>query len=133
MKITESQEVLTNLITSSFKSPDLFFYCQALDANLLDDRGDIIGPILTELINSSNGSPIFKAFSKKQITTKINQLLNNKELTRFIPSVHKNSIFNSPTLASDDLSKLIANGIPVKKLKELMSIQKKLDDRFGGN
>jgi hypothetical protein len=144
LKIAQSQEVLTALITSSYKNPNLFFYCQALDADLLDNRGNIVDNALNELIKLSNGSQRFKEFSIKQLKDKIKQVVADKTLNKLIHFVHddfslnekSNNLFDDNCFDVSEITppvivSLISHGIPSKKLIEIInSVSKKRKNFF---
>jgi hypothetical protein len=125
-KRVQLQEVLTHLIVSSYKSPGLFFYSQALEVGILTAEGIVNEKVLTELINSSNGSARFKAFAKEQLTVKIKKIIEDKTLQRLVSYVGKESEGPKklPDLTSELLQELIRNGIPCQQLKELLKVDK---------
>jgi hypothetical protein len=123
-KRVQLQEVLTHLIVSSYKSPGLFFYSQALEVDILTDEGIVNEKVLTELINSSNGSARFKAFAKEQLTVKTKEIIEDKTLQRLVSYVGKESEDPKklPDLTSELLQELIINRIPCQQLKKLLKV-----------
>ncbi len=122
IKRINSQQLVSQLITLSIKNPFLFFYYTALEADILDESGNVKEESLQKLLSSSNGTARFKEFAKKRITSAINTLRDNKDLKDFLPNLHINNINSNPTkkVNVNDLQLLIENQIPLVCLKKIV-------------
>ncbi len=114
-EIKNKSEALINLLTSSFKNKNLFFYCQLMEYGILNGN-DILTDKLDDLIESSKGSARFKEFAKERIINVAKSIGEDNNYKNIITKLKTPQEFKH-----QDIKSLIEGNVSYEVLQKAMS------------